>query len=76
MNPRALRHGIVFGLLTWFGFAVWAWMFGPVGFVAGGIAFLGGWALGHRTGRHDAEREQTHRMQRWLFDQRREESFR
>lgn len=41
--------------LTWFVVAAFAWLFGPVGFVAGGCAFLAGWAVGHRMGYHHAE---------------------
>jgi hypothetical protein len=58
--------------LVWLVVCAWAWTFGPVGFVAGGAAFLGGWALGHRTGRHDAERDQMERAARYLLEQRTE----
>lgn len=46
-------------------FAAVAWSTGPAGIVIGSAAFLAGWALGHRTGRHDAEREQMRAMQRY-----------
>ena len=52
-----IRRWILIGGGTWLFIFGWAWLFGPVGFAAGSVAFLGGWALGHRTGRHDAERE-------------------
>ena len=47
---RLLRHA----LIAWGVVALVAWTFGPVGFVVGGAAFLGGWALGHRAGRREA----------------------
>ena len=47
---RLLRHA----LIGWGVIALVAWAFGPVGFVVGGAAFLGGFALGHRAGRREA----------------------
>ncbi len=67
---RGIRNALIlYGIV-----AVWAWWFGAVGFVAGGIAFLGGWAIGHRTGRHDAEREQVAAFRRYWAN--REEQIR
>lgn len=50
---RVLRPALV----TWAGISALIWAFGAVGLVVGGITFLAGWAIGHRTGRHEAERE-------------------
>jgi len=45
-------------------FYLWIYLTGPVGMVVGGVAFLGGFALGHRTGRKEAENDLRERVLR------------
>lgn len=58
---KGLRNALV----VWAAFTAWTWIWGPLGWVTGGIGFLAGWAIGHRTGRHDAEREHYRAWHAW-----------